>query len=92
MNYETTTNCQGVAKQFKMWYKGFCVDNNLHMCLLNLTQSHPVLVVPRSFSIHVLEIFHDNVEVGHPREIETSLYVNCSGFSMRWNIARYVRM
>ena len=63
------------------------------MYLSHLTQSHSVLVVPRSCSTQILETFHDNIEAGHPEEIETYQSIHWWLFwvSMSRDIANYVR-
>ena len=62
-----TTNCQGVPTP----HNGFLMENNLLMYLSHLTQSHPVLVMSRSCSTQIMEMFqHDDVEAGYPGEIE----------------------
>ena len=94
MDYEKK-NCQGVPKKFKLSYNGYHVENNLLMYSPHLTQSHPALVVPKSCSTQILEMFHDDTDrIRHPGEIETYLPVRTSMVllgSMRQDTANYVR-
>ena len=64
-----------MPKQFKMCYKDSRVENNF-MCLMHLTQSHPVLVIPKSCSTQILEMFHNNAEAGYPGELETCVHTS----------------
>ena len=72
--------------------KGLHVENNLLIYSLHLAQSHSVLVVPRSWSNQILEMFHDNSEAGHQGETETyrSICQWFFWFSMRRDIASYI--
>ena len=65
MGYEMNNELSSVPKQIKMCSKGFHVDSNLLMYASHLNKSQPVLIVPRSCSTQILELFYDHSEAGY---------------------------
>ncbi|MGP1959513.1 MAG: hypothetical protein ACTS77_01180, partial [Arsenophonus sp. NC-TX2-MAG3] len=57
-----TGNSHGVPKEFKMYYKGFRVENDLLKYSSHLNHSPLVIVVPKSRGLEIIERFHDDTE------------------------------
>ncbi|XP_054280442.1 uncharacterized protein LOC128998359 [Macrosteles quadrilineatus] len=87
------TNSEAVPFQFKTCYKNFRLEDSILMYKSHLSESSPVIVVPKSQAVRILEKYHDSPEAGHPGQDETYTSIRRRFFwvNMHRDIKNYVQ-